>query len=78
MLGNVLPRIAFAPRRHGARMIHQHGRMHGFLSCFSRFDVEGYVPAVPGFACQYAGLPSLKLNIYRGVRRHLSGKNAIL
>ena len=59
-------------------MIHQHGCMYGFLSRFSRFDVKGYVPTVPGFACQYAGPPSLKLNIYRGVRRRLAHKSAIL
>ena len=58
-------------------MVHQHGRMYGFLSRFSRFDVQGYVPTVPGFAFQHAGLPSLKLNIYRGVRRRLAHKNAI-
>ena len=59
-------------------MIHQHGRMHGFLSRFGRFDVEGYVPAVPGLVCQYAGLPPLKLNIYGGVRRRLAHKSPIL
>ena len=54
------------------------GHVYEFFPCFSRFHVERHIPAVPGFACQHAGLPPLKLNIYGGVRRRLAHKSPIL
>ena len=40
------------------------GHVYGFLFCFSRFHVEGYIPTVPCFAFQHAGFPSFHFNIY--------------